>query len=432
MIAPRRQTQCSRILVADRAAYTLMEMLISSVLIAALMSVIWGMLSMYNSYLTAGRQQSVERQLIRSVFSSLESDVQQVAVADTNPTVQLLTESLDAAAESTAGDFMGSASAGIEPGGIEPGGSDGEITEQSLDTLEALQFEVLRPSPNLRLVGLRGSESALRLNFLRKQPQQSQNRLETMPEEITQPESQPGDEGNSETAAVPEFRTVLWYFRSLQTLSANTETASDAMTMVASVAEPGLYRIETSAQRYLLSQQLNSDDPAAATDLVQTDLSVNPLELLLTIPEGTLPESSTSEISEPIRVDAIPEVVRCRIRYYTGSSWQNDWNSEAQAALPLAIRIELTFVPTTQLAEIRQLLGQETTDTTPFDIPANAADPADETASSNATGTPNIKLKTFERTIVLQPIQHPFPMLEETGSSETPDGSTGFSTEGAL
>ncbi len=96
------------------------------------------------------------------------------------------------------------------------------MTEQSLDTLEAQQFEVLRPSPNLRLVGLRGSETALRLNFLMKQPQQSQqsqNQLDTMPEEITQPEAQPGDEGNLEAAAVPEFRTVLWYFRSLQALS---------------------------------------------------------------------------------------------------------------------------------------------------------------------------------------------------------------------
>ncbi len=107
--------QRAQIWPADRAAYTLMEMLISSVLIAALMSVIWGMLSMYNGYLTAGRQQSVERQLIRSVFSSLESDVRQVAVADTNPRVQLLTESLDAATESTAGDFMGDASAALNP-----------------------------------------------------------------------------------------------------------------------------------------------------------------------------------------------------------------------------------------------------------------------------------------------------------------------------
>ncbi len=204
------------------------------------------------------------------------------------------------------------------------------------------------------------------------------------------------------------------------------------MTMVASVAEPGLYRIETSAQRYLLSQQLNSDDTAAVTDMVQTDLSVNPLELLLTIPEGTLSESSMPGTSEPIRVDTIPEVVRCRIRYYTGSSWQNDWNSEAQAALPLAIRIELTFVPAAELSEIRQLLGQETTETTLSDAPAEAAEPGAETPSSNATGTPNIRFKKLERTIVLQPIQHPFPMLEDTGSSETPGDSTGFSAEGAL
>ena len=70
-----------------RSAYTLIEMLIASVLVAALMSVVWSMMSMYNRYLSAGQSQAVEQQLIRSVLDLLEDDLQSVAIADTNPTV---------------------------------------------------------------------------------------------------------------------------------------------------------------------------------------------------------------------------------------------------------------------------------------------------------------------------------------------------------
>ena len=75
-------------LVPDRrCAYTLIEMLIASVLVAALMSVVWSMMSMYNGYLRAGQSQAVEQQLIRSVLQLLEDDLQSVAMPDTNPVV---------------------------------------------------------------------------------------------------------------------------------------------------------------------------------------------------------------------------------------------------------------------------------------------------------------------------------------------------------
>ncbi len=69
------------------SGYTLIEMLIASVLVAALMSVVWGMMSMYNSYLTAGQAQAVEQQLIRSVLQLIEDDLQRISVADTNPKI---------------------------------------------------------------------------------------------------------------------------------------------------------------------------------------------------------------------------------------------------------------------------------------------------------------------------------------------------------
>ena len=43
-----------------RSAYTLAEMLIAMILVAALMSVTWAVMSMYNSLLTAGQSQTTE------------------------------------------------------------------------------------------------------------------------------------------------------------------------------------------------------------------------------------------------------------------------------------------------------------------------------------------------------------------------------------
>ncbi|MFZ9089646.1 MAG: PulJ/GspJ family protein, partial [Planctomycetaceae bacterium] len=62
--------------VTGRRGFTLMEMLIASVLTATLMAMIWSMLSMYGSYLTAGRQQAADRQLRRSIVQLLREDLQ--------------------------------------------------------------------------------------------------------------------------------------------------------------------------------------------------------------------------------------------------------------------------------------------------------------------------------------------------------------------
>ncbi len=65
---------------SQRTAYTLIELLIAAVLVAALMTVVWGMMSMYNSYLTAGQGQAAEQQLVRSLFQLLMDDLQSVSL----------------------------------------------------------------------------------------------------------------------------------------------------------------------------------------------------------------------------------------------------------------------------------------------------------------------------------------------------------------
>ena len=83
------------------AGYTLIELLIASVLSATLMTITWGLLSMYSGWLTAGRVQSEERQLKRSLLVQLQDDLESVAFVDGGRQVQFL-ESLADETEATA------------------------------------------------------------------------------------------------------------------------------------------------------------------------------------------------------------------------------------------------------------------------------------------------------------------------------------------
>ena len=65
-----------------RSGYTLMEMLIASVLIASLMSAAWNLLSLYTDFLSAGREAAATQQLARSLFGIVSDDLQQVSLND--------------------------------------------------------------------------------------------------------------------------------------------------------------------------------------------------------------------------------------------------------------------------------------------------------------------------------------------------------------
>ena len=60
---------------SDRSGYTLVELLIAAVLVSALMSTVWGMMSMYNSLLSAGKAEVTEQQLVRSLFQMISEDL---------------------------------------------------------------------------------------------------------------------------------------------------------------------------------------------------------------------------------------------------------------------------------------------------------------------------------------------------------------------
>ncbi|MBL8818696.1 MAG: prepilin-type N-terminal cleavage/methylation domain-containing protein [Planctomyces sp.] len=382
---------------AGRHGYTLMEMLIAAVLIAALMSVIWGMMSMYNAYLTAGRRQAVERQLVRALFQTVSDDIQNLAVIDSNPKIQLMTESVSE---------LSDANPTFNPDESTSNDSQAMLEESR----ELRSLEVLRPPANARNISFHGSDSAIRISYIDLQDALSIPDPSALSPDADVDSGELNPEGT--TPRVSEFRTIVWYFRSPNALSAEEGSI---------LQQSGLYRIAATTMQYSMARAEESQ-----SDLIEqpSDGSgLNPLELLLQPDLQPNDNSGLGErIDEPVELESIPEVVSCRFEYFSGSAWLDQWNSEASQGLPLAVRMKLRIIDADQVEAIRTLLqgGSNT------EISANtvtAPDTAGETSSLGG-GAPAIAARSFERTILLQPVRASMPMLEDGGST----GSTDFTT----
>ena len=79
-----------------RSGYTLIEMIIAMVLVSALMSSVWGIMSLYNSLLTAGRNRTTQQQLVRSVFQIIEEDLGGVSRQPPDPGIASGPSAVDA------------------------------------------------------------------------------------------------------------------------------------------------------------------------------------------------------------------------------------------------------------------------------------------------------------------------------------------------
>lgn len=431
----------------NRAGYTLVEMLIASVLVAALMSVVWGMMSMYNGYLTVGQTQAVERQLIRSVLQLLEDDFQNVAIADTNPVITPSLMSEDTAGTpDTLGTESTSADAFADPFG-----------EATLAADEPSVLSGLGTSTTGELPGkifLIGNSSSIRLSVERTwasnapgQPTASRGDTQSLPpgsdvSESPRPQTpQPtleSDAASVEGVApeVAEFETVIWQFQPPGQMTGGTPSM-----------KAGLYRIqtETLALQAAMQQQETLLEQSGPQDGSAVDRTT--LETLLYPPVGAreqtadaaanATDSLTAGPTGPpgLRFDLIPEVVGCRLEYFSGSAWMSTWNSEQQQSLPVAVRIRLRFVNAANLEKLQRLFGPESSEDSPLDTaindgrastPAQANSGNDPAADSLEDPFATIPTSETERIFLLQPVSGPMPLPGDAAEPQV-NGSHRFS-----
>ncbi len=420
----------------NRGGYTLVEMLIASVLVAALMSVVWGMMSMYNGYLTAGQAQATEQQLTRSLLQMLERDLQSVSAPDTNPKV---VPSLEMMSESTA--FSDEPPGPpVEPFAVDPlrTGTDVSLDEPSVFAGLASGDTLAIPSE----VSLVGNSLSMKLSIeqpttdtspVAKPTSDNPNTSASVgdpampaatptPEPIASPEDSISVEGVS--PKVSEYQTIIWQFQAPGMITGNQSL------------QAGLYRIQT--ESLSLQSALNQQDSLLEDSAAESDASVDrtTLEALLFPPANVQAESggATPTAEAPVpnvpKFDLIPEVVSCRFEYFSGSSWASTWSSEQQS-LPLAIRIRMQLVNAADLEKLKLVFGDSTSRDSPLDDASDnssstvSTSPATPTSSEDPTADPlaTITTRKVERIILLQPVTGPMPEPGTESEDSEPEAS---------
>ena len=401
----------------DRSAYTLIELLIAAVLTATLMTVIWGLLSMYNAWLTAGRAQSEERQLRRSLMAQLQDDLESVARPDSGRQVQFLESAADVSATD------------IEP-----------LLDQSMEDplalamepeLEALDLPVWLQSlglPNqsrgLPEYSLTGTSTLLRLVVPAEMTSAPDHGMLPEPAAASGPETAAiaGDsqlpppettttlsaatESTQEAvgpaspaAQTPMVRIILWQFRPWG--SANATAVSDSADPQSSLPGMGLTRHVWDGMTLLQlarEQSLNAGQSTA-------DLSVESAA-------ADVPLQATAPLDE----ERIPEAMAVQFQYFDGRRWQSSWNSSAQGGLPVAVRLRMWMVSAAAAERLNAQVQQSTSGSVPASDAAGGL-VTDDSLAANPSPEQAVPMELLERTLILQPITGAIPGLSESPES---------------
>ncbi len=463
-----------------RHGYTLIEILIASVLVAALMSAVWGMMSMYNSYLTAGTGQAAEQQLVRSLWQSLSDDLQSVTRPDSGVPVfqnSLPSDPLndfsdaDSRTEFETDQPTFEVSEGIsEPQSPDDsaGDSAGVMSDRSVGSSTAADNGLLSGPAGLPIrpgeIRMVGTEAAIRLSFrkLSPDPFAAGSDVSTglsaedmfsdgiVSDGSFQPDTdstgiQNGSDESLEGKApkVPQFRTIFYQFQPIGTLGASSSSLAS-----------GLYRAETETLplNVLLSQESELTETSDSGDEASVDRTT--LETLLMQQDSAATRNTESgdtsaaglsggSEAPPMpttRIDRVPEVVACQFAYFDGRRWRSSWDSSTGGNLPLAVRVRLRLASPQDVAALEPA-GQPVQDSLPGlrqeSVPADqsAAMPAVDSNTVQENPFEKIRTRQVERIILLQPVKPPvlIPGLDADASGDTNADSAadGFGIQGA-
>ena len=264
-----------------RRGFTLLEVLLTSVLTATLLAGLWSLLSTYTKLFETGQTRTEQAQLVRSLMRQFSDDLRS-AIQDT---------------------------ASRPP-----------------------QTAATTP---LRRFGLFGTSTSLQLDIMRVAPledrllRNSEAELSTI--ELAEQEKSAGPKA-------PEFRTVHYTFEApADTFGVDAAIEGElAAESEAITRRPGLSRREldwelpgAAAEQPWEDPRLRSAIPDPQEANSSDPLADQPLEDLLVDEELTY----------------VPEVVSLEFRYFDGSGWTSSWNSIQNKSLPAAVEIHIQVQP---------------------------------------------------------------------------------------
>ncbi len=372
-----------------RSGYTLVEMLIASILVATLMATVWNLTSLYSGFLTAGRAQAEEQQLARSLIDIISADLHAL-IPDRAGDTSISTAAPLPTREPT--DFPGLDDRLRSEDEL----SDGSMSSPGFRNLFGLDAgEQLLPTFDVR-----GRAHTLTLTIADAEPQ-----IELFPvdEETGEPlmeDSLPLDTTSMSAGAdalpgpprAPEYRRIVYHFvppRIVETVSEDSPL-------------PGLYRYEVPIE-HLGLLTLNDEVPGANSLTGETKF-------------GDLIEMLTEQGLTSLKEEHVPEVVGCEFEYLTDFGWESSWSPHEDGRPLKAIRIRLRLLSPEEHQELMTSLGfteePEDTDQSVSEVPLELAGGFD----TDEDPFVEFEARTFERTILMSAPQ-PLTLGKDEGTS---------------
>jgi type II secretory pathway pseudopilin PulG len=350
-----------------RTAFSLLELMLALGLLGALLAVAWSLLGTYRNAEVRGWKLSHRVQTVRSARAWLESDAQHLIISSENHATDVFHS---VANRSTPSLVQGQKQAAIEPAKTHRfTGSSMGFTATIAPSIDPIPF----------------------LENLMSDATQADRELPTV-------DSLLGDEDNGNTASNSPWPAETIEIEYRLTPMASSSNLSESPSVGAG---PGSEMDDT---QYVLTRYETIASQSQMTDANPSERVLSTQELYRQTDESLLDSNASYRES---RLEGLTKV---QFRYFDGSSWKSNWNSDHQGGLPRAIALGFDF-PAASEIQLPSTEGTEPTDKEglmsdqlqtmdlPFAESALAAEPMAE--SSTASSPAIMESSTSEVQIVV-------------------------------
>ena len=274
----------------SRAAFTLLEVLLALALAGVLLTAVWTSLSLFFRYSEAGRQEADQLQVARAIFQAVEHDLRSSVPPPETQPATLPTGSASSTSQTSSGSSASGAS-----------GLSGSSSSTGTSSTGSASGTTTPATPPLIFIG---DEQAFVFQSL-------------LPQSFEQ--SALGQAAGKAPAYRRDLQWVGW--------SATGELPANVPSGSPIPPPPPQEQIDGRSQliRWQMDVLGNATESAAA-----------------------------SPATFPIPPEVIPEILRFRLRYYSGVEWVDEWQSDKEGGLPIAVEIEMDVASYAEIQAVRE------------------------------------------------------------------------------
>jgi prepilin-type N-terminal cleavage/methylation domain-containing protein len=325
----------------QRTGFTLVEVMLTTVLAAVLLLALWSLLSMYSKTFEGGHARTEQSQLARVLLEQMSTDFQNVIVA---PTAEL------PATVPLPGVYPAEAATSSDRSPVQPTVPASALLPSSaiVPVNSAVPGAAVMPQPSaagdtganplmpggteavtssLRPAGLFGTATFLQIDVFQPAMVAPQSALDQQvaDQQLVDPQAPPGAD---------ELRTVIYMFEEYRdpanpAAEPTTRLIRRELTWPQAHPSRGTERDDVAAEGAFGRSEDALQSPAGASDSAEAFAA--PISDLSGADDNLLLPSTTT----------IPEVLEFVLRYFDGAVWSEEWDSVSRRSLPTAIEVSL-------------------------------------------------------------------------------------------